>query len=243
MSFAKKKFLSFPLIKQHKKAAEELRFAYEKQKPLTLYRQLEKWLSLEPVSENAEALSNRFHYHLKCFLASFKEHNLLKNLKHFDTLSKAPYGTIDIYLDHVRSGHNIGSILRTVEAFRLGTVHFSPDMPGTENKKVQDGSMGTSSLVPTSRTPLNKLKKPLIALETMKGSTSLFNFTFPKVFTLMIGNEEYGLSKEALSLASSIIEIPLIGSKNSLNVACAFAIVAAQIMHQSVHEKENNLTL
>ena len=138
-------------------------------------------------------------------LGSFKEHNLLKNLKRFDTLSKAPYGTIDIYLDHVRSGHNIGSILRTVEAFRLGTVHFSPDMPGTENKKVQDGSMGTSSLVPTSKTPLNKLKKTLDRLRNSEGVNFPYLILhFQKFFTLMIGNEEYGLSKEALSLASNI---------------------------------------
>ena len=237
MSFAKKKFLSFPLAKQHKKAAEELKCVYENKRPITSYRLIEKWLFLEPVSNHYEALSNRFHYHLECFSGSLKEHNLLKNLKRFDTLSKTPYGLVDVYLDHLRSGHNIGSILRTVEALRLGSVHFSPDMPNSLNKKVQDGSMGAASLVKTHQTPLNQLKKPLIALETVQGASSLFDFTFPKSFTLMVGNEEYGLSKQALSSAKHIIEIPLVGSKNSLNVACAFAIVAAEITRQKTIAK------
>jgi tRNA G18 (ribose-2'-O)-methylase SpoU len=48
---------------------------------------------------------------------------------------------------------------------------------------------------------LEQLPKPLIALETVPNAPSLFDFTFPKEFTLLLGNEEYGLSDQALSMA------------------------------------------
>jgi tRNA G18 (ribose-2'-O)-methylase SpoU len=48
----------------------------------------------------------------------------------------------------------------------------------------------------------------------------------------MLGNEEYGLSEEALSLRDETVKIPLHGFKNSLNVAAAFAIAAGVISHQ-----------
>ena len=128
MMYGEKKFFSFPLKKQHKKAAEQLRLCYAKKSALeTSYRKLEGWLNLPPVEMSEEALANRFHYHLKKASVSLREHRLLENLKRFDTLSPLPYRPIAIYLDHLRSAHNIGSILRTVEAFRLGTVYFSPE--------------------------------------------------------------------------------------------------------------------
>ncbi len=51
-------------------------------------------------------------------------------------------------------------------------------------------------------------------------------------FTLLLGNEETGLSAHALSQADIILKIPMFGYKNSLNVGCAFAIVANQVRIQ-----------
>jgi tRNA G18 (ribose-2'-O)-methylase SpoU len=48
----------------------------------------------------------------------------------------------------------------------------------------------------------------------------------------MLGNEEYGLSQEALSARDDMVCIPLYGYKNSLNVASAFAIAAGCISHR-----------
>lgn len=236
--FSEKKFLSFSLKMQHKKAAELLRYLYESRSPLADYRMLEAWLKLPKVELSDEALANRFHYHLKYASVSLKEHNLLPNLKRFDKLTQASFGSVAIYLDQLRSGHNVGSILRTIEAFRLGTVYFSPNMPEPSNKKIQDTSMGTAPLVPRAELPLKRLPKPLVALETVEGASSLFDFHFPETFSLLIGNEEYGLSKESLEASDHIVEIPLVGSKNSLNVACAFAIAAAEICRQRINSQE-----
>jgi tRNA G18 (ribose-2'-O)-methylase SpoU len=90
--------------------------------------------------------------------------------------------------------------------------------------------MGAAEIVPVYRSvPLAALPRPLIVLDTSDEAIPLGEFLFPSEFTLILGNEEYGVSDEALQIADYLVEIPLVGVKNSLNVACAFAIAADKI--------------
>lgn len=227
MTFSKKKFLSFPVKKQHKKAGEYLRSLFNSRTIDFQYRQLETWLHLPQLEATPEAMSARFCLHMDAANVCLKEHHLL--VTRYDTPCTTPYGSIGVYLDNLRSAHNVGSILRTVEAFRLGEVYFSPDTPSHTHPKVAKTAMGAAALVPCSQRPLDTLPRPLIALETHPNAPSVFDFPFPQACTLLIGNETYGLSKNTLERADHMIQIPLCGSKNSLNVSCAFAIVAGYI--------------
>lgn len=221
---------------RHKKAAELLRTYYESRHPryLTLYRRVEQWFQLLAFQENDfRQFSDRYHFHLSKAGISWKEHNLLSSIQQTDKPSDAPYLPIVIYLDNLRSAFNVGSILRTTEAFRLGTICFAKHTPFIDNFKVQKTSMATFDKVHCLQdVNFSELPRPLIALETDPEAPSIFNFSFPHSFTLMLGNEEYGLSEEALSLRDDTVKIPLYGFKNSLNVASAFAIAAGVISHQ-----------
>ncbi|QVL55504.1 MAG: TrmH family RNA methyltransferase [Simkaniaceae bacterium] len=225
--FTFEKFKALPLKRRHKNAGEHLRILYENSLPLDdHYRQMEAWLKLPPLS-TAEEITDRFHLHMREASIEFQEHNLL--IKRFDTLSETPYGPVHIYLEDLRSAFNIGNILRTTEALRLGTIIFSENTPNQHHPKVIKTSMGTSSSVPCKQGGIDSCPGPLIALETMETAPSLFDFEFPKAFTLLLGNEERGLKESTLQTADHVVQIPLIGSKNSLNVAAAFAIAAANI--------------
>jgi len=232
-------FLRFSEKVRHKKAALLLRAFYDSKEKgdIALYRRVEGWLQLPRLDENDfRRISNRYHFHLDKANISWKEHNLL--LKDGQThlmnhSSYAPYLPISIYLDNLRSAFNVGSILRTTEALRLGKIYFAKNTPFIDNLKVQKTSMFTYDKVPCERNvPLSDLPRPLIALETDPCAPSVFDFIFPPSFTLMLGNEEYGLSEEALALRNATVRIPLYGFKNSLNVASAFAITAGVISHQ-----------
>jgi tRNA G18 (ribose-2'-O)-methylase SpoU len=226
-------FLRFSQRFRHKTAAQLLRRFYDEGKDLVLYRRVETWLCLPKLDEgDFRRLSNRYHFHLDKANISWKEHNLL--LKDgVDCPSFAPFLPVGIYLDNLRSAFNVGSILRTTEALRLGTVYFAKNTPFIDNLKVQKTSMFTYDKVPCERNvALSQLPGPLIALETDANAACVFDFVFPSSFTLMLGNEEYGLSEEALALRTATVRIPLYGYKNSLNVASAFAIAAGVISHQ-----------
>ncbi|MBM3207547.1 MAG: RNA methyltransferase [Chlamydiae bacterium] len=225
------KFLALPHEQKHKKASEILReISIGNEYLIDEYNKICQWLQMEPLtSKSPETLSNRFHYHLKEANVSWQEHNLLIVRKN-DKQSNTPFLNIAIYLDNLRSAFNVGSILRTVEAFRLGQIYFSPSTPFIDNPKVQKTSMNTFDKVNCHKIDnLDGLPRPFIALETADFAPSITEFSFPDSFTLILGNEEYGLSETVLKQVDHFVQIPLVGSKNSLNVASAFAIAAATI--------------
>lgn len=228
--WSKEKFLSLPQRQQHKIASELIREIYEGKSDLCpLYNTMCLWLAMLPLTDfSYETLSNRFHEHLRLGSVSWQEHNLL--IRKTDRESFAPQLPIAVYLDNLRSAFNVGSILRTAEAFRLGSVLFSKATPFIDNPKVQKTSMGTYDKVECCIIEdIKKLPRPLIGLETCELALSVHHFNFPKSFTLALGNEEYGLSRHILDELDIVVQIPLVGSKNSLNVAAAFAITAAAI--------------
>ncbi|PCI78434.1 tRNA (guanine-N2)-dimethyltransferase [Candidatus Aerophobetes bacterium] len=237
VEFSERKFLSLSAKQQHKIAASVLSFYHTSGKILYLqrYNAIAKLLNLYPMDQDFESRSNRYHHHLNRANISPPENMFLtKNIS--DKLSNHPFIGIDTYLCNLRSAHNVGSIIRTVEAFRLGSIFFSPTTPTIENSKVQKTSMGTYPLVSTQvvdpDTLINTYKKPLIALEIRSDAKPLYSFTFPKECILIVGNEEYGISENLLEKAQSVIKIPLAGGKHSLNVANAFACVAYEIARQ-----------
>ena len=70
------------------------------------------------------------------------------------------------------------------------------------------------------------------AVEQDKNSTSLFNYRPPKKLALVLGNEVHGLSKQSLNLADVILEIPMRGKKESLNVSVAAGIAMFTLTKQ-----------
>jgi tRNA G18 (ribose-2'-O)-methylase SpoU len=240
-SFTKYKFLNLEEKQKHKKLSEILRLIYEEtlkknnvENALSHYHEIIQWINLEQLKAiNLETLSDRYHFHLRKAKYNLKENNLLPSIRKNDRKASKEFGALSIYLDNIRSAHNIGSILRTTEAFRLGTVCFSVDTPFINNKKILKTAMGTETITPCIENySIDTLQKPIIALETSDDAISLHEFIFPKNFTLVLGNEEYGISDSILKKTDYLLEIPLIGIKNSINVACAFAIVAAEIQKQ-----------
>lgn len=235
LNFTRRKFLQLDPKQRHKKCAELLRACFEKKAiPPESYHSMLSWIGAAPfLHTDLKSISDQYHWHLKQAGLSLKEHNLLPHIRTQDREAKLPFPEIAIYLDHVRSAYNVGSILRTTEALRIGKVYFSELTPFVDNEKVERTAMGASSLVPCYQNiPLSSLPSPLIALDTSDDAIPVSEFLFPSTFTLILGNEEFGVSDESLRQADYLLEIPLFGAKNSLNVACAFAIAAAEIRKQ-----------
>jgi len=236
--FTKKKFLSFTTERQHKKSAELLRIIYDTpdNKDLCIhYNEMQYWMGFPELHDlGHKVIADRYHEHLQKAKINHREHNLLPAIRRGDKTKSFEPLPVSIYLDNIRSAHNIGSIIRTTEALSLGELHFSTGIAFAENKQVKDAAMGAQEWVRCHKNAtINTLPAPVIAVETAYDAISINDFIFPqKPFTLAIGNEEYGCSDETLERADIVIEIPLCGRKNSLNVANAFAIIAHEIHRQ-----------
>lgn len=239
--FTQQKMLGLPLKQQHKKCATLLRLIYDRllddecyDDILIHYNEIQDWTASPPLLVvNPKNIADRFHEHLNIAELSLREHNLLPSITRMDKESASTPWPIAIYLDNIRSAYNVGSILRTVEGFSLGSVYFSEKTPFIDHKQVNDAAMGASQWVACEKVEsLSKLPRPFVLLETSPDALPMHDFIFPDTFTLIVGNEEYGCSETVLSQADYLITIPMRGHKNSLNVANAFAMAAHEITRQ-----------
>lgn len=133
---------------------------------------------------------------------------------------------ISLYLDDIRSPFNLGSLFRSAECFAVNKIFLSEDCTSPEHKRAKRTSMGSVDLVDWEKTNIKDMKLPIFALEL--GGIPIDKFDFPKEGIVIIGSEELGVSPEALKIADQSlgrVSIPLFGSKSSLNVANATAIL------------------
>jgi RNA methyltransferase, TrmH family len=132
-----------------------------------------------------------------------------------------------VFLEDIRSPFNVGSILRTAEAFGFEEVLLSPGCADPTHPRAVRSSMGAVDLIPWRRSTLQELSGlgPIIVLEL--GGRALADFVFPERGVLVLGSEELGVSEPALALAGQgRVSIPMRGAKASINVSVAFGIAA-----------------
>ena len=134
---------------------------------------------------------------------------------------------LKVYLEDIRSPFNVGTIMRTAEAFGFEEVLLSTDCADPRHPRAARSSMGAVDMIPWRRAALAELTRcgPIFALEL--GGVDLEDFSFPERGVLILGSEELGVSASALALADSgRVSIPMRGIKASINVAVAFGIAA-----------------
>lgn len=225
LNFTKPKFLSLQPAKQHWHLARLLRDYHQDKTRVKSWKQYQELLSYLNMDLNIELLEDRYHHHLNQAGKRLKEHNLLQSEQVDRDTPLSCAIPVDVVMDNLRSAHNVGSIARTVEAFGLGGLYGMGLTPAPSPKT----AMGAEKWISFKNTTLSEIQKPIVAIELAEGAVPYNEALFPETFTLAVGNEERGCSKEVLQAASLIVYIPMHGRKNSLNVANAFAIVAAEI--------------
>lgn len=221
---------------RHKVALKLLQKAIQGHYPsLQDYRFVEKLLELKSIDlVDTKKMADRLYLHRLEAGVCLSESNLPYQILTSDAESKTPFLDVHIVLNQLRSAFNVGSILRTTEAFRLGDVYFEGITPKYDNQKVIKTAMGCHDKVKCiDLVDKTILPSPIIGLETAKNAKSIYEYKFPKTFTLILGNEEYGICDEWLKQCDEVVTIPMYGFKNSLNVASAFAITAYEIRKQN----------
>lgn len=157
-----------------------------------------------------------------------------------EDFARIPRFPITLVLDNLRSAFNVGSIVRTADCALVEKVVFCGITAHPPHKKLDKTSLGAVPYVPweykkdvtEAATELKDHNIPVIALELTDSSQLIWDYSFPLPMGLILGNEALGVSQEALTLADEIIEIPMLGFKNSINVAVALGIVLYEIQRQ-----------
>jgi tRNA G18 (ribose-2'-O)-methylase SpoU len=150
-----------------------------------------------------------------------------------------------IILDDVRSSHNVGSIFRTSDALGVSKIFLTGYTPapkdkfGRVNKDIAKVALGGEESVAwesvvTSANVIKKLKKEgfkVVAVEQDKRAVDYKKFKMIGPTAFVFGNEVDGLSTKVISLCDEVVEIPMRGEKESLNVSVAFGISVARILN------------
>jgi 23S rRNA (guanosine2251-2'-O)-methyltransferase len=149
-----------------------------------------------------------------------------------------------LVLDNLRSIENVGSIFRTAEALGIekliliGTTPTPLDRFGRKRKDLAKVALGAEDYLPweyykeITYCPINLKKEgyEILALEQSKESILISDFKPINKFALILGNEVEGIDKEVLKGCDHILEIPMIGKKESLNVSVAAGIALFELL-------------
>jgi 23S rRNA (guanosine2251-2'-O)-methyltransferase len=152
-----------------------------------------------------------------------------------------------VILDNIRSTFNVGSIFRTADALGVskivlgGTTPSPKDRFGRERKDIAKVSLGAEKSLPWEYTEnllpyLKQLKKAeyqIIAIEQAKNSVDYKKIKLAKdaKVVFVLGAEVEGVSKSILKIADIVAEIPILGTKESLNVSVSFGVALFRILN------------
>lgn len=149
-----------------------------------------------------------------------------------------------LILPDIRSAINVGSIFRTADAVGVDKIYLTGYTPrpndkfGRTQKDIAKSALGAEAWVPweyiKSLTLLIKnLKKDgykVVAIEQDKKSVDYRKFKLPRKVAIILGPEVEGLNKKILKLCDAILEIPMYGKKESLNVSVACGVALFRML-------------
>ena len=159
---------------------------------------------------------------------------------------------LTLILHNLRSSHNVGAILRTADAvgvhdvIAVGTTPYPelqndsrpPHVRSSNTRAIAKSALGAEQSVSISYQPdikesLKEIKAAgytILALEQAPGSYDLSSYRRPKgKVALVVGPEVAGIEPDVLDLCDVVLEIPMHGQKESLNVSVAAGIALYQL--------------
>ncbi len=150
---------------------------------------------------------------------------------------------LSVIAHNIRSLHNVGAIFRTADSLGVAKVYLSGYTGAPPDPRLAKVALGAENFVPwekhksavrlIKKLKVNNPKLTIAALENnIPRKTVLLDRYNPKSeMVLIVGEETKGIPKNILELCDVILEIPMKGHKESLNVSVAFGIAAYTLLN------------
>lgn len=145
-----------------------------------------------------------------------------------------------VVLDNIRSALNVGSIFRTCDAAGVRHLYLAGITALPPNPQLLKTALGAEAAVPWSHhlstaavvAELRARGFRILAVELTSRSVPYTQVEYPADTALIFGHEVAGVAVPVLELADQVIEIPMFGRKNSLNVATSVGVVLFEILRR-----------
>lgn len=145
---------------------------------------------------------------------------------------------------NIRSTHNIGSLFRTSEGFGVSKIIISgyspyptlehdsrlPHISSKLTDQIHKTALGAETMIPFEYQEVpdfNGLRASgyrIVGLEQDNRSVPLNQYQSPPKIALLLGEEVEGITSDMRALCDDLIEIPMVGQKESFNVSVAAGI-------------------
>ncbi len=170
-------------------------------------------------------------------------------------------GTVNNYplrliLSDIRSAHNVGAILRTADACKVTQVYACgltpyPEAPAdkrpahvasSNSRAIAKTALGAELSMPVLHfsDTLSAIREAkgsgfkIIVLEQSEKSLNLYHYHPEDPIALVVGNEITGVHPGILDTADTVIELPMLGRKESLNVSVATGIALYHLRFSTI---------
>jgi tRNA G18 (ribose-2'-O)-methylase SpoU len=163
----------------------------------------------------------------------------------------SPDRPVVVVLDNVRSLYNTGAIFRVADATGVARVVLCgitprPDQGGRQRRAIAKTALGAEDSVAweyqeDTRTALETLAAAgyhIVVVEPSPDAADLFTWTPRWPVCLVFGHERDGVSRDIDSFAHSVIRIPMVGHKRSLNVATAAGVMLYELLRRQRYNRD-----
>ena len=142
---------------------------------------------------------------------------------------------LTVVLDNVRSLHNVGSVFRTSDAFRVEKIILCGITATPPNAEIHKTALGAEDVVEWQHfdmtydavTMLREQGYCIFSIEQCNGSIALQDFkaSTEEKYAVILGNEVKGVQQSVVDASDGAIEIPQFGTKHSLNVSVTAGMI------------------
>ena len=147
-----------------------------------------------------------------------------------------------LIVDNVRSLHNIGSFFRTCECLGIGVIYLCGGTGCPPRKEITKTALGAEEIVAwkyfeTTQEAVQKARSlgcEILALELTENSFDIIEYDGSRDWALVVGHEILGVDPAILQISDAILQIPMQGKKQSLNVSVAAGIGLFFLMTKNV---------
>ena len=154
------------------------------------------------------------------------------NIEDYKAEAKTP---LIVVLDNIRSLNNIGSVFRSADAFRIEKIYLCGITATPPHRDIHKTAIGATESVNweyaentlTIVAQLQANNVHCISIEQTENSVMLDEFkpVQGQKYAVIMGNEVDGVQQSVVDKCDSVIEIPQIGTKHSLNISVCTGVV------------------
>jgi len=166
----------------------------------------------------------------------------------YDPIARVPVCAV---LENVRSLYNVGSFFRTGDAAGIEKLHLTGYTGRPPHRGIAKVALGAEQTLPWSPSEdpvalveeLRAEGRQIAVLETAPVAVDLYDWRPELPVAVVFGNEVEGVTPEVSERADVHVRVPMLGAKQSLNVAVAGGVVLFELLRKfrALHEGARRL--